>query len=168
MPRRSPDWSCRSVMKGTRPESIGGADYSIRASTAEPLREARLRHPQPLHVTLASRLRSINAMAEWRGATHEARLAMALVAAIAALSLVAARPGPPPLTAGDVRWLARVTFGIDTATARRYQQLGREKFLDEQLHPANDDPAPLAAAIAAIPVTQQTAEARVKANRAEQ
>ena len=64
--------------------------------------------------------------------------------------------------AGDLRWLGRVTFGIDSATVARYRQLGREKFLDEQLHPPADDPADLAAAIAAIPVTQQTAEARAQ------
>ena len=75
---------------------------------------------------------------------------------------------PAPLTRGDLRWLARVTFGIDTATVARYRALGREKFLDEQLHPPTSDPANLAAAIAAIPVTQQTAQARLTANRAEQ
>jgi uncharacterized protein (DUF1800 family) len=74
----------------------------------------------------------------------------------------------PPLTRGDLRWLSRVTFGIDSTTVARYQRLGREKFLDEQLHPPADDPAGLAADISAIPVTQQTAEARVKAMRAEQ
>jgi uncharacterized protein (DUF1800 family) len=73
-----------------------------------------------------------------------------------------------PLTRGDLRWLARVTFGIDTATVARYRALGREKFLDEQLHPAAQDPANLAAAIAALAVTQQTAQARITVNRAEQ
>ena len=81
----------------------------------------------------------------------------------------ASRPAvPAPLTRGDLRWLARVTFGIDTATVTRYRALGREKFLDEQLHPPASDPATLAAAIAAIPVTQQTAQARLTATRAEQ
>src|SRR5471030_626568 len=73
-----------------------------------------------------------------------------------------------PLTRGDLHWLARVTFGIDTATVARYRALGREKFLDEQLRPPFSDPASLAAAIAAIPVTRQTAQARLTANRAEQ
>jgi uncharacterized protein (DUF1800 family) len=73
-----------------------------------------------------------------------------------------------PLTRGDLRWLGRVTFGIDTETVARYRALGRVRFLDQQLHPAAGDPASLAAAIAAIPVTQQTAQARILANRAEQ
>jgi uncharacterized protein (DUF1800 family) len=72
------------------------------------------------------------------------------------------------LTRGELRWLGRVTFGIDTATVARYRALGREKFLDEQLHPPSSDPATLAAAIAAIPVTQQTAQGRLAANRVEQ
>src|ERR1700674_2131074 len=81
----------------------------------------------------------------------------------------ASRPAAPvALTRGELRWLARVTFGIDTATVARYRALGREKFLDEQLHPSSSDPANLAAAIVAIPVTQQTALARLTANRAEQ
>ena len=75
---------------------------------------------------------------------------------------------PAPPTRGDLRWLSRVTFGIDTATVARYRSLGREQFLDEQLHPSAGDPANLAAAVAAIPVTHQTAQARVTANRAEQ
>src|SRR6202049_2709460 len=82
---------------------------------------------------------------------------------------VASRPAAPvALTRGELRWRARVTFGIDTATVARYRALGREKFIDEQLHPPFSDPANLAAAIAAIPVTQQTALARLSANRAEQ
>jgi hypothetical protein len=75
---------------------------------------------------------------------------------------------PAALTRGDLRWLGRMTFGIDTATVARYRALGREKFLDEQLHPPLGDPANLAAAIAAIPVTQLTAQSRLTANRVEQ
>src|SRR5262245_29109085 len=77
-------------------------------------------------------------------------------------------PGPPALTADDVRWLNRVTFGIDSATATRYRQLGRTWFLNEQLELSTEDPLALAAAIAAIPVTQQSAEQLVRNARAEQ
>jgi uncharacterized protein (DUF1800 family) len=74
---------------------------------------------------------------------------------------------PKGLSRGELRWLERVTFGIDHATVERFQQLGREKFLNEQLRPAAD-PRDLAEAIAAMPIAQQTAEARLRANRAEQ
>jgi len=76
--------------------------------------------------------------------------------------------GPPPLTTADLRWLNRLTFGVDTATVTRYRQLGRARFLAEQLEPPADDPPELAAAIAAIPITQQSAEQLVRTTRAEQ
>jgi uncharacterized protein (DUF1800 family) len=92
-------------------------------------------------------------------------LAGLLVAASAPTSATPARPG---LTPGDVRWLARVTFGLDSATIARFRQLGREKFLDEQLHPPADDPAPLRAAILAMPSMTKSAEDLFEAYRAEQ
>jgi uncharacterized protein (DUF1800 family) len=96
------------------------------------------------------------------------RRVLPLTLALAAVLGISAAPLPTRLTRGDLRWLGRVTFGVDAATVSTYQRLGREKFLDEQLHPQADDPAALVAAIAAIPVTQQTAESRIKTNRAEQ
>ena len=75
---------------------------------------------------------------------------------------------PKPFTRADLRWLDRVTFGIDTASLGRYRQLGRAKFLDEQLHPSADDPSDLAAAIGVLTVSQQTAEQRMRGVRAEQ
>src|SRR5258707_9214213 len=75
---------------------------------------------------------------------------------------------PTALTRGDLRWLARVTFGIDGATVERFRQLGREKFLDEQLRPTAEDSPALAEAIAAIPIAQQTAAVRLQANAVEQ
>jgi uncharacterized protein (DUF1800 family) len=95
-----------------------------------------------------------------------------------ALSIVLAFPvevpaaSPPaallPLSRADLRWLGRVTFGIDSATLSRYRALGREKFLDEQLRPPASEPADVVTAIAAMPLTQQTAQARITANRVEQ
>jgi uncharacterized protein (DUF1800 family) len=79
-----------------------------------------------------------------------------------------AASGPPPLTESDLRWLNRVTFGVDSATVARYRQLGRARFLDEQLRPPPADPPDLAAAIAAIAVTRQSAEQLVRTARAEQ
>ena len=81
---------------------------------------------------------------------------------------VASKPPAASVTRGELRWLGRVTFGIDTATVARYRLLGREKYLDEQLHPPRTPSQALDAAIAALPVTQQTAQARLAANRLEQ
>lgn len=98
-----------------------------------------------------------------------------LVAVVAMLATGPAHPSaaPPPKTGpvvapADVRWLDRVTFGIDAAALERFQRLGRERFLDEQLHPPADDPEPLAAAVRTIPGLAQSAEDRVRALRAEQ
>lgn len=38
----------------------------------------------------------------------------------------------------DVAWLDRVTFGADSATLARFRELGKRRFLDEQLHPKQD------------------------------
>jgi uncharacterized protein (DUF1800 family) len=93
----------------------------------------------------------------------------ALVVSGAALlaALLSAAPGiavsarPSPFTRGDLRWLGRLTFGVDSTAVASYRRLGREKFLDEQLRPPKDDPAPLQTAIAALGVSQKTAEARM-------
>jgi uncharacterized protein (DUF1800 family) len=74
----------------------------------------------------------------------------------------------PPTSRGDVHWLDRVTYGVNAPTVARYRQLGREKFLDEQLQLSQADPPSLAAEIAAIPVTQRTAADVIKTNRTEQ
>jgi uncharacterized protein (DUF1800 family) len=86
---------------------------------------------------------------------------------LAVTTMDAAR-APAPLTRGDLRWLSRVTFGIDSATVAEYRRLGREKFLDQQLRAPAVDPPDLQHAIAVLTVTQQTAESRVRAARAEQ
>jgi uncharacterized protein (DUF1800 family) len=94
-----------------------------------------------------------------------------ILAAALMASVWAARPlvgAPKPLTRGDVRWLNRVAFGIDTDLVARYQRLGRAKFLDEQLRPPAADPPGLATAIGALSISQSSAEARVRAVRAEQ
>ena len=66
------------------------------------------------------------------------------------------------LARGDLRWLSRVTFGIDNATIADYKRLGPGEVPRR--------PAPSAGrrsgrscgrAIAAIPVTQQSAEAEL-------
>ena len=97
------------------------------------------------------------------------RRSLALAVTLASLAVWIALPAaaPKPLSRGDLRWLGRVTFGVDTATVAEYQRLGRDRYLAAQLAPAAD-PASLQTAVAAIPVTQRTAEAHVKSVRAEQ
>ncbi|GLQ97315.1 hypothetical protein GCM10007863_17350 [Dyella mobilis] len=53
--------------------------------------------------------------------------------------------GSAPLSADDIAWLHRDTFGLDSATIERYRELGRTRFLDEQLA-GGDDPLPPAVA----------------------
>jgi uncharacterized protein (DUF1800 family) len=58
----------------------------------------------------------------------------ALLAALLALGpAVAAARGADPLSADDIAWLRRDGFGLDSATVGHYRELGRARFLDEQL-----------------------------------
>ncbi|MET0256081.1 MAG: DUF1800 domain-containing protein [Luteibacter sp.] len=60
------------------------------------------------------------------------------VAALLALVVLPAAARDEPLSREDVAWLDRVTFGVDSATLARYRDLGRRRFLEEQLHPKAD------------------------------
>ncbi|MDP9008063.1 MAG: DUF1800 domain-containing protein [Pseudomonadota bacterium] len=61
-----------------------------------------------------------------------------------------------PLHREDLLWLERTSFGLDTGSVADYRRLGREKFLDRQLHPAQLMlPAPIAAQIAALEITRE-------------
>jgi uncharacterized protein (DUF1800 family) len=62
-----------------------------------------------------------------------------------ALAGTAQAAGNAPLSADDIAWLHRDTFGLDSATIERYRELGRTRFLDEQLA-GGDDPLPPAVA----------------------
>jgi uncharacterized protein (DUF1800 family) len=95
-------------------------------------------------------------------------VAACCAATVVSLAPLRATPSSPSLTREDLRWLNRVTFGVDETTAARYQQLGRARFLDEQLHPSSDDPADLAAAIRAIPVSSIAPEDALRTARTEQ
>ena len=100
--------------------------------------------------------------ARWRALLS---LPLVMVAAGSARGHAAA---PALLTRTDLRWLGRVTFGIDTAVVTRFRALGRENYLDEQLHAPVADPPDLAAAIGTFSIVRQHAEARLDANRVEQ
>ena len=102
--------------------------------------------------------------------------AATLTVVLAATSVAAHSDRPPaprasesrPVTADDLRWLNRVTFGIDTQVVARYRAVGRARFLDEQLHPPPGDAPEISADLAAIPTMRQTASTLLKAARDEQ
>jgi uncharacterized protein (DUF1800 family) len=72
-------------------------------------------------------------------------LGLVLLAAPFACPMLAHAQGGKPLTADDIAWLRRDGFGLDSATIQRYQEIGRTRFLDEQLA-GGDDPLPPAVA----------------------
>jgi uncharacterized protein (DUF1800 family) len=85
-----------------------------------------------------------------------------LLAACAMRTDLSATPAGPharaaPLTVlhrSDVLWLERTSFGLDTASVAEYLRLGREAFIDRQLHPHGMAlPAPIAAEVSALEVT---------------
>ncbi|MBE1162589.1 DUF1800 domain-containing protein [Dyella acidiphila] len=69
-----------------------------------------------------------------------------LLAPLLGLALAGvAQAASAPLSADDIAWLRRDSFGLDSATIERYRELGRTRFLDEQLA-GGDDPLPPAVA----------------------
>jgi len=96
------------------------------------------------------------------------RLSRAAMAGCVAVALVscaapASRSGSPgaadafaPLRQEDALWLERVSFGLESTTVADYRRLGRERYLEEQLHdPGEELPPPIAAQIQEI--SHQTA-----------
>jgi uncharacterized protein (DUF1800 family) len=72
-------------------------------------------------------------------------------------------PNPPhapsepsrPLHRENVLWLERISFGLNTRNVADYRRLGRERFLDQQLHPDDETlPAPIAAQISSLEITR--------------
>ena len=91
-----------------------------------------------------------------------------LVAGVLHVSASAADSQARPLTREDLRWLDRVTFGVNSETVARYREIGRSRFLDEQLHPPSDDPSDLANDIHALPISQRSVEDLLREAREEQ
>lgn len=59
-----------------------------------------------------------------------------------------------PLKSEDLRWLNRVTYGINSATLEQYRKLGRSRFLDAQLSAAGAQlPSDITAQIAALEIS---------------
>ncbi len=89
--------------------------------------------------------------------------AMLLVVATTPTFAAATQPA-----AADMQWLGRVTFGIDSATLARFEQIGRRRFLDEQLAGRDDRlPAPIAGEIAQLEVTRTPSTTLIAEARAE-
>jgi len=65
------------------------------------------------------------------------RCLISLAAGLFMPATLAAQSAPPP-SHDDIRWLQRATFGVDSATLVRYEQLGRSRWLDEQLADRHD------------------------------
>lgn len=70
-----------------------------------------------------------------------ARCLISLAAGLCLPATLAARSAPAP-SHDDIRWLQRASFGLDSATLARYEQLGRSGWLDEQLSDRNDSLPP--------------------------
>jgi uncharacterized protein (DUF1800 family) len=102
----------------------------------------------------------------WTGRCSFA-LACAGVAGLLQVCASAARPSAV-LSQGDLRWLERVTYGIDSSTLERFKALGREKFLDEALRQPSADPLPISRVTPDIPTLNQPLVERIAAMRAEQ
>ncbi len=87
--------------------------------------------------------------------------------ALAALLFAALAPGAPvraadanvpaPLAAADLAFIDRVTWGVNESTAVEYQMLGRDRWLERQLHPGAKDRlmAAAQAQIATMPISVQ-------------
>lgn len=84
-------------------------------------------------------------------------LAVSLLVAGCATHGEDSRATPAPLRAmrrEDTLWLERASFGLDSASVESYRQLGRERFFEHQLHPAEVAlPVPIAAEIAALEIS---------------
>jgi uncharacterized protein (DUF1800 family) len=80
---------------------------------------------------------------------HRRRARLLGLALLAAAPLLHPMPlqaaGTASLSSDDIAWLRRESFGLDSATLERYRELGRTRFLDEQLA-GGDDPLPPAVA----------------------
>uniref|UniRef100_UPI00066FD59E DUF1800 domain-containing protein n=1 Tax=Frateuria defendens TaxID=2219559 RepID=UPI00066FD59E len=88
-----------------------------------------------------------------------AALLLALLPALAGARDAAAPARGAMPGAGDIAWLQRASFGPDSAALARYRELGRTRYLDEQL--AGRDgalPAPVQAMIDGYPVNRTPPE----------
>ncbi|HEY1589333.1 MAG TPA: DUF1800 domain-containing protein, partial [Rhodanobacter sp.] len=78
------------------------------------------------------------------------------------------------LRLNDIAWLRRDSFGFDSTTLARYRELGRTRFLDEQLAGGDDSLPPQVAAqiqnltVISTPLAQQLADYQERAQQFKQ
>ena len=93
-------------------------------------------------------------------------MALALVSCAAPASRSGSATGADalaPLRQEDALWLERVSFGLDSTTVADYRRLGRDRYLEEQLHdPGEELPPPIAAQIQEINAHQSAPEQRLR------
>jgi uncharacterized protein (DUF1800 family) len=84
------------------------------------------------------------------------RTALALLGQALLAALTPARAQTPAATNDDIAWLDRLTWGATPRELQALQQMGRERWLQAQLHPAAPAalPAAVQAAIDAMTVTR--------------
>src|ERR1700733_9479494 len=92
------------------------------------------------------------------------QLALLIAALAPGAPAHAAEPPAPPaaqaiaqLGAADLAFIDRLTWGVNESTAAEFQALGRDRWLERQLHPGAKDrlPAAAQAQIAAMPISTQ-------------
>ena len=79
-------------------------------------------------------------------ATHARRAALTLACLALAVQATPAQAATA-LTHDDVAWLQRVGFGLDSVSMARYRQLGRTRFLDDELAGNHDTLPPAISAM---------------------
>jgi uncharacterized protein (DUF1800 family) len=87
-----------------------------------------------------------------------------------AVHAATAAAGPPraELSRQDILWLERVTYGPTSQLLARYQEIGRQRFLEEQLHPQESLPPAIDAQIAALEISRADAGDALIQNATEQ
>ncbi|MBN8885611.1 MAG: DUF1800 domain-containing protein [Rudaea sp.] len=93
-----------------------------------------------------------------------------LAVLLAAGSGAAQASGPAAtLSREDALWLDRVTYGLDSTTVARFRELGKRRFLEEQLAGKNDAlPAPVKAQVDQLDIAHDSAAKLVVDEIAEQ
>ena len=92
------------------------------------------------------------------------RVALGVLAGLGGLQ---GRAAAPTLSVPALRWLDRITYGVDSWTVARYQTLGPGRFLDEQLRGAVPEDPGLAAVLQALPLVRTPPEQLLQAADAE-